>query len=311
MRARSAAATSDWPTLIEDLSRRIAPRGKSLIMTVYGDSILPHGGGAWLGDLIALLEPMGLNERVVRTSVYRLVQDDLLVARQVGRRSFYALTENGTRQSLEASRRIYARRASTFDGTWTQVWLAGSGNDAQSELSDALIHQGFGVLAPGLILRQGDATEIATEAAARHEASRETVILHAQALGEDGGATPTFERLAKWWPLDMLEAEYEEFLDLTSVPLDAISAQGTPDAETCFYLRCLLIHAYRRIVLKDPMLPVPLLPGDWPGLRAERVMAALYQSLSEIAQGHVMDMLNGINRPFDAPGSGFNARFEG
>lgn len=310
MRARTAATSPDWPGLIESLSNRITPRGKSLIMTVFGDSILPHGGGAWLGDLIALLEPLGLNERVVRTSVYRLVQDDPLAARQVGRRSFYALTENGTRQSLEASRRIYARRAPSFDGTWTQVWFPGSKDDAHCELSDPLTRLGFGAMAPGMMIRQGDATAIAAEAAARHGASREIVILQARALGEDGGTAPAFEKLAKWWPLDMLEAEYAEFLDLAGAPLDAISARGIPDAETCFLLRSLLIHAYRRIALKDPMLPVPLLPGDWPGLRAERVMATLYQSLSETAQGHVMAKLNGINRPFGAPGHGFSSRFK-
>lgn len=310
MDGRIRATAPDWPALIEALSRRIAPRGKSLIMTVYGDSVLPHGGGAWLGELITLLEPLGLKERVVRTSVYRLVQDDLLSARQIGRRSFYALTENGTRQTIAASRRIYARRARTFDGTWTQVWLPEARNDTvQQELTRALTRLGFGALASDIMLHHGDATGIAAETAARLGVSRETVILLARADGSSGAPVPSPERLARCWPLDALAAEYGAFLDLAAAPLDAITAGDTPDPPTCFLLRSLLVHAYRRIVLKDPMLPVPLLPSDWPGPRAEQVMATLYRSISETAQRHVMAELNGMAHALGSAGSGFPSRF--
>jgi phenylacetic acid degradation operon negative regulatory protein len=39
-----------------------SPRAKSLIVTVFGDSILPHGGTVWVGSLIRLLVPFGINE---------------------------------------------------------------------------------------------------------------------------------------------------------------------------------------------------------------------------------------------------------
>ena len=43
--------------------------------------------------------------------------------------------------------------------------------------------------------------------------------------------------------------------------------------------RLLLVHEYRRLVLRDPMLPDALLPSDWPGLAARRLCAALYPAL--------------------------------
>jgi phenylacetic acid degradation operon negative regulatory protein len=49
------------------------PPARSLLVTVFGDSVAPHGGRAWLGSLIGLLAPFGISERLVRTSVYRLV----------------------------------------------------------------------------------------------------------------------------------------------------------------------------------------------------------------------------------------------
>ena len=77
----------------EELPARLAPRARSLLLTLWGDSIAPHGGTVWLGSLIRLAAPLGLNERLVRTGVHRLAQDGWLSATPLGRRSYYGLTE--------------------------------------------------------------------------------------------------------------------------------------------------------------------------------------------------------------------------
>lgn len=308
----ASIAAFDWPTEIQRLARRIAPRGKSLIMTVYGDAILPRGGGAWLGDLIALLEPLGLNERVIRTSVYRLVQDDLLSSTQVGRRSFYALTENGSRQTSEAAKRIYARRAGRFDGVWTQVWLQGPEADTgRALLIQELGRQGFAALTADILLHHGDATETAASTAARLDRLSDVIILRVGPGGSTTPVTPSPRWLAQIWPLDALAAEYREFLELLANPLAGLENGPAPDPMSCFLLRSLAVHAYRRIVLKDPMLPAALLPADWPGLRAEHAMAMLYDAISEPAQAHVTARMTGVEHPAGSPEPWFRSRFKG
>ena len=95
------------------------PKAKSLVVTAWGDSIAPHGGAVWLAGLIRLLAPFGINERLVRTSVYRLAQDGWLSARQDGRRSLYRLTRQGQRRFEHAYRRIYAPSTTApWDGGW-------------------------------------------------------------------------------------------------------------------------------------------------------------------------------------------------
>jgi phenylacetic acid degradation operon negative regulatory protein len=41
----------------------------------------------------------------------------------------------------------------------------------------------------------------------------------------------------------------------------------------------LLIHYYRRVVLRDPLLPESLLPADWPGRAARALCGEIYRGL--------------------------------
>jgi phenylacetic acid degradation operon negative regulatory protein len=44
-------------------------------------------------------------------------------------------------------------------------------------------------------------------------------------------------------------------------------------------LRTLLIHEYRRVLLRDPNLPEALLPAGWPGIQARALCETLYRGL--------------------------------
>lgn len=56
-------------------------------------------------------------------------------------------------------------------------------------------------------------------------------------------------------------------------------ALNAADADA-FTARILLIHHYRRVVLRDPLLPSALLPADWPGS-----VSAVRRDLSHAASG--------------------------
>ena len=118
MKSRSHASVARW---IRRELHTAPPRAKSLVVTVWGDALAPHGGAVWLSGLIRLLEPLGLNERLVRTSVYRLARDGWLASRQAGRRSLYRLTAQGRRRFERAYRRIYAAPSDDWDGHWDLI----------------------------------------------------------------------------------------------------------------------------------------------------------------------------------------------
>jgi phenylacetic acid degradation operon negative regulatory protein len=83
--------------IVDEFRSRPTMRAGSLITTVFGDSIAPRGGTLWLGSLINTMADFGISERLVRTSVFRLVKDGWLQSRQIGRRSYYSLTDDGHR----------------------------------------------------------------------------------------------------------------------------------------------------------------------------------------------------------------------
>ena len=62
-----------------------------------------------------------------------------------------------------------------------------------------------------------------------------------------------------------------------------------------FALRALLIHEYRRILLRDPCLPVPLLPKNWIGAQARALCGELYAQLIEPAEAFLHDQTPDLN----------------
>ena len=61
--------------LVEGFLARRPIRSTSLIVTLFGDVVSQHGGVIWLGSLVEALGLLGIDERLVRTSTFRLVQE--------------------------------------------------------------------------------------------------------------------------------------------------------------------------------------------------------------------------------------------
>ena len=105
-------------TRLERFRQKSRIQAGSLITTVFGDAILPRGGRVSLGSLIQLLQPLGVNERLVRTAVYRLVKKEWLQSEALGRKTDYMLTPRGaagsTRRPVKSMRPTF--QAGTGDG---------------------------------------------------------------------------------------------------------------------------------------------------------------------------------------------------
>jgi phenylacetic acid degradation operon negative regulatory protein len=247
----------------------------SLLITLFCDAVSCHGGEIWLGSLIRVLAPLGLSERLVRTAVFRLVQDDWLTSRKEGRRSYYRLSDSGTVQYRRAARRIYSGARPEWDGSWTLLIPAAIAEEKRDALRKGLLWQGFGMLAPGVYARPTQDKASLHELLDELDIHESLVIMSSRAEGT--ASTKALQgRVSERWNLDDLGHQYEEFLSQYRPVLRKLRFQGAPGAESGFLLRTLLIHDYRRILLRDPGLPAAMLPADWAGFEAQELTAVIY-----------------------------------
>jgi len=289
-------------------------KAKSLVVTVRGDAIAPHGGAVWLSGLIRLLAPLGLNERLVRTSVYRLARDGWLSAQPDGRRSLYRLTALGLTRFEHAYRRIYAPPAAAWDGTWDVVLAPAAALTARTrrELRKELRWEGFGALSPGVFVRPAGAMAPGALADVLSELKlqqRVAVLSGRDAPGLGARSLQAYRR--ECWNLAGIAAEYRRFLDRFDAVIGHFRRDGGVDPERCFVVRSLLIHAFRRVTLHDPQLPAQLLPPRWPAAAAYALCRDFYRLTQHRAEQHLLSTLatRGGKLPPAAPY--FYARFGG
>lgn len=266
------------------------PRSKSLVMTMFGDSIVPHGGAIWLGSLIELLAPFGVNDRALRTSVFRLAQEGWLVANRDGRRSSYAILPEALPRFERAYRRIYAVPAVHWDGTWTLVMAGPAGLDApgRASLRKQLLWEGYALISAGVFGHPAGDPAVLDEILGRAGVRDTLYVFNAGELPQVG-SRPLRELVDEGWDLSDVAAGYRNFIE-EFAPLQVLLAERVVP-EQAFVIRTLLIHAYRRVQLHDPMLPVELLPQPWPGVEAYNVARALYLATYRAAEEHLMTTL--------------------
>ena len=264
----------------------------SLIISVFGDAVLPRGGRIWLGGLIRLLQPLDLNERLVRTTVFRLVKDEWLTTQTHGRRTDYRLTASGQRRFEEAARQIYAAHAPLWDLRWRLIMVMGELSARERErLRRALYWQGFGQLGSTCFVHPGaDLGSAFAAIGADGMADLLPRLMPLVAVNPRlGQSASDVDIVRSAWNLEQLASDYCSFVACYQPILEALRQSG-PDSvneEGAFLIRTLLIHDFRRLLLRDPELPEVLQPAGWPGHEARRLCKEVYRRLLQPSERHL------------------------
>ncbi len=276
------------PATLRRLER--PPRTASLIVTAWGDAIVPRGGSLWLGTLQAVLDRFGRNEGQVRTAVSRLTEEGWLLRARQGRLSFYRLGPRGEASFATAARRIYDPPRTglpPWDGAFRIVL------SADAAVAEALALRGFVPLAPGLLVgADGAPAELPAAAPAL--------------LATPRSADEAARVAARAWPaLPEIAAGYRRFA-AAFAPL--AGAAEVPPSEA-LPLRLLLVHEYRRVALRDPDLPPALLPPGWSGAEARALAAALYRRLLPASEAWLTEHGRAEGGPLPPAAADLAARF--
>lgn len=231
-----------FETCVDRLTKGERHRVWSLIVTVFGDLAQGADDRISMQSLARITDPIGVKPEALRVALHRLRKDGWIDSRRQGRSSQYHLTEFGREQSVAAAARIY--RAGPPDGKdWSLALASHASSTSQREMEELAL-------------------------------KRETVPLSANAMlveGEvdTGGSNLLWTKLdpdnvPDWVKSMTIGAEAQQaYSDLLSVFLD-ISKIDTEDLDAfeIATLRSLIVHSWRRVLLRHPDVPNFLLPDD-------------------------------------------------
>ncbi|MCS3408055.1 phenylacetic acid degradation operon negative regulatory protein PaaX [Serratia sp. AKBS12] len=286
--------------------------GTSLIISLYGDALSHRGGELWLGSLSALLESLGFGDRFVRTSVFRLQKEGWLDVEKIGRRSYYRVTDQGMRQFRHAESKIYLSEQPEWDGKWELLLLETADKSERARLRKELGWLGFGQIANNLMAAPTHAQTDVPALLGELNASERVIYFRAD-YPYDRSAHQLRQLVADCWSLDAVAGHYHEFIvsfrPLMALLRDADDSVLTP--QRCFQIKLLLIHFFRRVVLKDPLLPDALLPTQWEGQIARNLCINIYQRVDRAATDYVSALAETTIGALPAPGAGYYRRFGG
>jgi phenylacetic acid degradation operon negative regulatory protein len=293
--------------LVARFQRQRPMRSGSLLITVLGDSIAPRGGIVTLGSLIRLAEPFGVPERLVRTSVGRLAKDGWLTFRREGRQSEYFLTEHGRSRFAEATERIYSQGPQSWDGGWTLLLLPPGPRAPRERIREELQWLGFGQVSSGVLAHPSRSVADTRELLTSLQVGSGAVVMRANSEGPTGDRT----LLSAGWDLAELARSYQQFTASFTRVTNLLAGRSVAPAETAFVIRTLLIHEYRKIHLRDPLLPRSVLPKDWVGATAYELCRTLYRKVFASAEEHLSAVAETLGGKLPTLARETNRRFGG
>ncbi|MGC1498272.1 MAG: PaaX family transcriptional regulator C-terminal domain-containing protein [Sulfitobacter sp.] len=242
---------ASFQSIVTQLTAGQTPRVWSLLVTIFGELAQEKGAqisGLMLTHMRALI---GIKPEAMRVALHRLRKDGWIENRRTGRTSAYYLTDWGRAQSGEASPRIYSPAPAA-----DQAWLILS--DPNRPQSDSSLHGTW--LTSNLVLSI-DAPP-----------------------PSDAFVTPlTAETtLPDWMRNKVCDAEtlaksiaFADTLETVKRQLNVLPELSVLESAV---FRILLVHAWRRIVLKSPVLPDFVFPVDWCGPQCRQNVSDLLTS---------------------------------
>lgn len=243
----AAMKTVSFQDLVMCLYRDQPPRVWSLLVTVFGELAQQEGSqisGALLRQLSDLI---GIKPEAVRVALHRLRKDGWIDSERRGRGSVYFLTRWGREQSAQATPRIYAQGPAA-DHAWLALYDPGEA--APDDACGAWISSHMAITAR------------------RPEAPDSFV-----------SALDVARPLPSWMAARLCTVQMVEMSQDFDRALAALngSLAARPDLNDLEVaaLRVLLVHSWRRIILKVPPLPDFTFPSDWRGVACRQGVTTL------------------------------------
>lgn len=269
-----------------------ALKSRSLILDVYGAFVRDLGGWISVSDLIELMEALGSEDQVTRTSVSRFTRKGLLERRRIKGTVGYELTPQALQILAEGDDRIYNRLdpGRLGDGWALLTFSIPESIRAQRhQLRSRLTWLGFGSLGGGAWIAPSRMLEKARAVVVELGLEAYVDVFESHYRGFAGSA----ELVDKCWDLSRLRESYRRYIEEMGPVLkryDDVDPDEVRREAFADYVYSL--HEWRKFPFMDPGLPPELLPDDWEGRRAAAIFGRFQQQLEPAARRHVIDVVS-------------------
>ena len=263
-----------YSDLVSDQPAAPDLRPQSLLLTFLGDYVIDQPVMVASATFIYALGRTGISEAATRATLTRMTHRSLLRRVSQGREAYFGPTALGHDVIADGRNRVSEADVvtETWDGIWTTVafTMPDSFHAQRHLLRRRLTWAGFGMLHSGLWVapRRVDVRA----ALAGLDLGERITVFEGQPVGGDDPR----DLVAEVYDLDLLRRGYSAFDRRWSRRV-----RGLDDP----LARLLVLNTEWSLLLRhDPLLPVSLLPSDWPARRAQTVFRGLRESLQSGAQ---------------------------
>jgi len=262
--------TNSFADILQQVQSKHKLHVWSLIITVFGDAIVPRGGAVSAQTVQSLLRAFKIEPGAVRTAFSRLTNDGWVIREKQGRNSFYRLSDEGYEPFAKASTRIYAAPLKTRPQDNFVIAIAPSDFVETKIPSPAFVSKRVQIF--------------------QHDDPKVEQFVRDDWFVIDAKS----QTLPKWVHTELLPVDLARgFKELTDqfeyahadTPIEAIA------------LRTLLIHEWRRLLLRTSIIPPVILPDDWPVRKCRRQVVKTYERCRELSETWLSEHGTGPDGP--------------
>lgn len=253
-----------------------------------------------MADLQEIMGRMNIGENAVRTAMSRLASDGWVRREKVGRQSFYSLAAEGFSVFESASQRIYNSGEFEWSGLF-EIFLRPHDDHKKRMQSQSQLRQlGYGSPMSDVYVRP--VTPYSPSSAGRSGGS---IILKSSELA----APSLFEFIERCWPVGEISKQCQQLVDRLSPLHSALEADQFDDPLDCLAARILLIHEWRKLVLRNVDIPDSLRPANDAVANARSVVGSIYRLLLSPSEFYLDQCKGGPDRVLSSVDSSVAKRF--
>lgn len=260
---------SEVHKLVQRLNDEKKLRVWSVIITFFGDAVLPRGGAVSAKTVQEILHCMGIEAGAVRTAFSRLTKDGWVARTKLGRSSYYHLSNAGLQPFADATDQIYAPLPTKDTGL--TGWAL------------TLTQEGY----PDFQLARLDQKDT---------------------LDETFRMTGTISHIPDWMKLQKCPPDHASSFHNLMTTFQPIDHSQLSNLEA-MAVRCLLIHEWRRILFQFEQVAPIFWSKDWPQSACHHFVASLYHQLLHSSEDWMDQNATGPNGRLNAPKESLDLRF--